>query len=154
MKIRILAAGTRMPEWVNAGVADYLRRCQPEFRVAVEEIALGHRGAGDSRAVSEEGKRMLTRIRDDDYVVALEVSGRSLSTGQLAAWFEERMRGGSDLVLLIGGPDGLAQECRRRANLQWSLSTLTLPHGLVRVVVAEQLYRVATILRGHPYHRA
>jgi len=154
MKVRILAAGTRMPEWVNAGVADYLRRCQPDFRIQVEEIALGNRTGGDGRAVSEEGKRMLTRIRDDDYVVALEVGGRSMTTEQLAAWFKDRMHEGGDLVLLIGGPDGLAPECRRRANLQWSLSALTLPHGLVRVVVAEQLYRASTLLKGHPYHRA
>jgi 23S rRNA (pseudouridine1915-N3)-methyltransferase len=97
---------------------------------------------------------MLAALGKDDYVVALEIGGKSMSTGQLSAWLAERMQHGRPLALLIGGPDGLAPQCRERADLDWSLSPLTLPHALVRIVVAEQLYRALSLLAGHPYHRA
>jgi 23S rRNA (pseudouridine1915-N3)-methyltransferase len=97
---------------------------------------------------------MLNALTRDDYVVALDVEAKSMTTLQLSAWLRERMREGRPLALLIGGPDGLAGDCLARANQRWSLSPLTLPHGLVRVVVAEQLYRAMTILAGHPYHRS
>lgn len=97
---------------------------------------------------------MLAGISSKDYVVALEVAGASMSTEKLSAWFAERLREGRPLALLIGGPDGLAPECLKRADQSWSLSPLTLPHALVRVVVAEQIYRAMSLLGGHPYHRA
>lgn len=97
---------------------------------------------------------MLAALRQDDYVVALEIAGKSMSTEQLSAWLAERLREGRPLALLIGGPDGLSPQCRARADLGWSLSPLTLPHALVRVVVAEQIYRATSLLAGHPYHRA
>lgn len=156
MRIRLLAAGTRVPGWVESGVADYVRRLGPEMRLHVEEIPLGKRtvAADSARAVEEEGRRMMIAIHPDEYVVALEVSGRSFSTDELAKWLGQRLQEGRDLALLIGGPDGLAAECRKRSNLHWSVSPLTLPHALVRVVVVEQLYRALSILKGHPYHRA
>ncbi len=97
---------------------------------------------------------MLAAIGRDDYVVALEIAGKSMSTEQLSAWLAERLRDAKPLALLIGGPDGLAQGCRDRADQTWSLSALTLPHALVRVIVAEQIYRAMSFLAGHPYHRA
>ncbi len=97
---------------------------------------------------------MLAALGKDDYVVALEIGGKSMSTEQVSAWLAERMQHGRPLALLIGGPDGLAPQCRERADQGWSLSPLTLPHALVRVVVAEQLYRALSLLAGHPYHRA
>ena len=96
---------------------------------------------------------MLAAIGPKDYVVALEVEARSMSTEALSTWFAERLRAARPLALLIGGPDGLSPECRERADQSWSLSPLTLPHALVRVVVAEQIYRAMSLLAGHPYHR-
>jgi 23S rRNA (pseudouridine1915-N3)-methyltransferase len=97
---------------------------------------------------------MLAALKPDDYVVALEISAQTMSTEQLGAWLAGRLRDGRSLALLIGGPDGLSPQCRARADQSWSLSPLTLPHGLVRVVVAEQIYRAMSLLAGHPYHRA
>ncbi len=154
MLIRLLAAGTRMPQWVTAGVDEYRRRFGPQLQFEVKEIPLGPRGSGDtSRAVMAEGKRMLAALKPDSFVVALDVRGKSLGTEQVAQWLQQRMQSGQDLALLIGGPDGLASECLQRSDYRWSLSPLTLPHTLVRIVVAEQLYRAQSILAGHPYHR-
>jgi 23S rRNA (pseudouridine1915-N3)-methyltransferase len=143
-----------MPGWVDAGIADFVRRLGPEFRLEIEELALARRSSGDeARAIDDEGRRMLIAIHPDEYVVALEIRGKSFSSEELARWLGQRLQDGRDVALLIGGPDGLAAECRRRSDLQWSLSPLTLPHALVRVVVVEQLYRAMSILKGHPYHR-
>jgi 23S rRNA (pseudouridine1915-N3)-methyltransferase len=122
----------------------------------LQEIAVASRRAGEDpkRAVHREGADMLALIGKEDYVVALEVGAKMLSTEQLSAWLQERLRAARPLALLIGGPDGLAPECRERADHSWSLSPLTLPHGLVRVVVAEQIYRAMSLSAGHPYHRA
>ena len=97
---------------------------------------------------------MLAALGRDDYVVTLEIGAKTMSTVQLSAWLAERLRDGRPLAILIGGPDGLAVQCRERADQSWSLSPLTLPHALVRVIVAEQLYRAMSLLAGHPYHRA
>lgn len=155
MLIRVLAAGTRMPPWVDAGVKDYVRRLGPEVRLKLEELALGKRSANDdgARAVTDEGRRMLAAIEDDDYVVALEVKGKAFATAELSRWIGERLSDGRGVVILIGGPDGLADACIKRANLRLSVSALTLPHALVRVVLVEQLYRALSILKNHPYHR-
>lgn len=156
MLIRLLAAGTRMPDWVDTGVAEYSKRFGPQLRFEIKEIPLGQRGLGSDpvRAVHEEGRRMLSALKSDTFVVALDVKGKSMSTEQLAKWLGVRMQSGQDLALLIGGPEGLAPECLDRSDFRWSLSALTLPHALVRVVVAEQLYRALSILKNHPYHRA
>ena len=155
MLIRVLAVGTRMPPWVDAGVKDYVRRFGPEVRLRIEELVLGKRSANDdgARAVADEGRRMLAAIEDDDYVVALEVKGKALATAELSRWLGERLSDGRGVVILIGGPDGLADACIKRANLRLSVSALTLPHALVRVVLVEQLYRALSILKNHPYHR-
>lgn len=97
---------------------------------------------------------MLARVGTRDYAVALDERGSSFDSTGLAGWLRGRMAEGRDLALLIGGPDGLSPACRERADFAWSLSRLTLPHGLVRVLVAEQLYRALGLIRGHPYHRA
>ena len=156
MRIHLLAAGTRQPAWINAGYDDYARRLPAECRLQLREIPLSAaRKRGDvPRAVSDEGHKMLAALPKRASVVALEVGGRRFSSAALAGQLERWLQGGRDVALLIGGPDGLATDCLKRAELKWSLSPLTLPHGLVRVVVAEQLYRAWTILKGHPYHRA
>lgn len=156
MRCRLLAAGTRLPEWVNTGFREYQKRLRAPLVLELEEIPVATRRAGENpeRAVAREGQGMLAAISSKDHVVALEVAGTSMSTEMLSTWFAERLRLGRPLVLLIGGPDGLAPECLKRADQSWSLSPLTLPHALVRVVVAEQIYRAMSLLGGHPYHRA
>jgi 23S rRNA (pseudouridine1915-N3)-methyltransferase len=143
MRIRLIAAGTRLPAWMDAGVAEYARRFGRGLRFELIEIPL-----------ARAAERMRAALRDTDYVVALEVGGRPLTTPALAKWLAARMAGGRDLALLVGGPDGLDAELSAQADFRWSLSPLTWPHGLVRVMVAEQLYRAHSLLLGHPYHRA
>ena len=155
MLMRLIAAGTRMPGWVDAGVADYAGRLHGDYRLELVEIPLGTRGGGDVRkAVEAEGARMLAAAGERSSLVALQVAGRALSTGQLARWLEDRARTGEPLAFCIGGPDGLAAGVDSRAQLRWSLSPLTLPHGLARIVVAEALYRAVSVIKGQPYHRA
>ena len=156
MKCRLIAAGTRLPGWVNEGFHEYQRRLRPPLRLELVEIPVAARRAGEDsrRAVAREAERMLAQLAREDYVVALEVTAKSMTTERLSAWLAERLRAAQPLALLIGGPDGLADSCRARADQSWSLSPLTLPHGLVRVVLAEQIYRAMSMLDGHPYHRA
>lgn len=145
-----------MPAWVATGYADYARRLPPECRLQLVEIAPGKRSKSQSieRLKTGEGHRLLAAIPPRAGVIALDVTGQSWSTATLAARMRGWLQGGRDIALLVGGPDGLAAECLERAELHWSLSALTLPHALVRVLVAEQLYRASTLLSGHPYHRS
>ncbi len=156
MKCKLIAAGTRLPDWVNQGFREYQKRLRAPLKLDLTEIPVATRRAGENpqRAMMREGESMLAALGREDYVVALEVSGKAMSTEQVSAWLAERLRNARPLALLIGGPDGLAQDCRARAQYSWSLSPLTLPHALVRVVLAEQLYRAMSLLAGHPYHRA
>ncbi len=154
MLMRLLAAGTRMPAWVDAGVRDYAERLRGDYRLELVEVELGRRATGDARrAIEAEGERMLAAAGPRAALVALQVGGLALSTEQLARWLEERARLGEPLAFCIGGPDGLAPAVDQRACLRWSLSALTLPHGLARVVVAEALYRAVSVIKGLPYHR-
>ncbi len=155
MQIRLIAVGTRMPAWVQQGFEEYAKRLPRECGLQLVEIPLGKRGknADVQRAIEEEGQRMLAALPRDCRVIALEVNGKDWSTEQLAGELESWLGAGQDVALLVGGPDGLAESCRQRAVQTWSLSSLTLPHPLVRVVLAEQLYRAWTLYKGHPYHR-
>ena len=153
--MRIVAAGTRMPHWVDAGSRDYAGRLRGDYRLELVEVALGARGRGDpAKAVAEEGARMLAAAGERAHLVALQVGGRALDTASLAAWLGERAQSGEPIAFCIGGPDGLAPAVDARARFRWSLSPLTLPHGLARVVVAEALYRAVSVIKGLPYHRA
>jgi 23S rRNA (pseudouridine1915-N3)-methyltransferase len=156
VRVRVVAAGTRLPAWIDAGVNEYARRMPPESPLELTEIAVGRRGGqgAAARAVRAEGERMVAALAPGNWVVALDVTGRALDTPGFARWFAGRLNDGRDLAFLIGGPDGLAPECVRRANERLSLSPLTFPHGLVRIVLAEQLYRASSVLKSHPYHRA
>jgi 23S rRNA (pseudouridine1915-N3)-methyltransferase len=155
MRVRLMAVGTRAPEWVRTACEDYITRLGSHLKVSMTEIALGPRSgsARPARAVAQEGERVLAALRSDDYVVALDERGTEFTTRELAAWLKARMQEGVDLAFVIGGPDGLSPEVVSRARLRWSLSRLTLPHALVRVVLAEQLYRAMSLIAGHPYHR-
>jgi 23S rRNA (pseudouridine1915-N3)-methyltransferase len=155
MRIHLIAVGNRMPAWVNEGYREYAQRLPPECALHLQEIAPGRRGKGADleRIRSDEGARMLAALPRAVHVVALDVAGSSWSTEALSRQLAHWLQGGRDLALLVGGPEGLSEECRSRADQSWSLSPLTLPHPLVRVVVAEQLYRAWSVLQGHPYHR-
>jgi 23S rRNA (pseudouridine1915-N3)-methyltransferase len=156
VRCRVIAAGTRLPEWVNQGFHEYQKRLRTPLVLDLVEIPVAARRAGENpqRSIAREGEQMLAALGREDYVVALEVDAKSMTTEQLSVWLSERLREARPLALFIGGPDGLSDACRVRANQSWSLSPLTLPHGLVRVVLAEQIYRAMSMLAGHPYHRA
>jgi 23S rRNA (pseudouridine1915-N3)-methyltransferase len=155
MLLRLIAAGTKLPQWMNDGVNDYAARLKGEYKLELVEIPLGQRSGGDvARAMAKEGERMLAALSAKPYVVALQVTGKALSTEHLAKFLEARSHDGRDVAFCIGGPEGLAPEVDARADFRWSLSQLTLPHGLARVVVAEALYRAVSVIKGLPYHRA
>ncbi len=155
MRLRLVAVGTRMPEWIDTGFTDYAKRIAGVLKFSLEQIEPARRRAGvpAARAIAQEGERLLAAVRAADFVVALDERGREWSTRELADWLAQRMEEGRDVALLVGGADGLSPAVRARADQIWSLSRLTLPHALVRVLVAEQIYRAQTLLRNHPYHR-
>src|SRR5580704_406965 len=144
-----------MPAWVKSACDDYLTRLQASLNVAIVPVAPGTRSASaePARAIGAEGQRLLQALRPSEFVAALDERGTELSTRELAAWLRQRMHAGADLAFLIGGADGLASQVLERADFRWSLSRLTLPHAMVRVLLAEQLYRAHSILTNHPYHR-
>jgi len=155
MKTRLISVGERMPAWVADGFAEYRKRLSRELPLDLVEIELGQRGKGRDaqRAIADEGAAVLAALPRDAHVVALDGRGKPWSSEQLAAQLAGWRMSGRDLAILIGGPDGHAPEVLARANQAWSLGPLTLPHMLVRLVVAEQLYRAVSIHAGHPYHR-
>jgi len=134
-----------MPEWVTTAYEDYTRRMRKDMRVDLEVVPVG-------KSQLEEEASLLRRI-GDDYLVALDEHGKSLTTLQLAKWLGERQQDGRNLTFVIGGPDGHGAGVLAKANLRWSLSPLTFPHAMVRVILAEQLYRAHSVLQNHPYHR-
>ncbi len=144
MRIKLVAVGKRMPRWTADAYREFATRMPPELRVDLVEIPTGKR---------DEVERILAQIPADAHAVALDERGSAWTTRELAAQLTVWRDSGRPLALIIGGPDGHAAEVRARAAQAWSLSNLTLPHMLARVVVAEQLYRAWTILNGHPYHR-
>jgi 23S rRNA (pseudouridine1915-N3)-methyltransferase len=155
LRLLVVAAGTKLPDWVNTGFEEYAGRLTRDYRLDLKEIALGHRASGPAtQAIAKEGEKMLAAIPPGAYVVAMQVGGRNLSSEQLAQFLQTRSQEGRDIVFCIGGPEGLAPDVDARADFKWSLSGLTLPHALARVVLAEALYRAVTIIKGHPYHRA
>jgi 23S rRNA (pseudouridine1915-N3)-methyltransferase len=155
MRLRLIAVGSRMPKWVREAYDDYITRLSSGLKVSLTEIEPGPRSAGRSaqKAIETEGQRLLAALRKDEYVVALDERGSEMTTRELAAWLGARMQEGRDLAFLIGGPDGFAPEVLARSDFKWALSRLTFPHALVRVVLAEQLYRAHGVLTNHPYHR-
>lgn len=155
MKMRVVAVGNRMPGWVDAAFADYARRMPRRARIELVEIRPEPRRATSSVAqmLASESKRIRAALPARCRRVALDERGRTLTTAELADHLESWLAGGEDLGFLIGGPDGLDPELKRSAALTMRLSSFTLPHGLARVVLSEQLYRALSILDHHPYHR-
>ncbi|MDL0430670.1 23S rRNA (pseudouridine(1915)-N(3))-methyltransferase RlmH [Marinobacter sp. TBZ242] len=156
MRLRLVCVGQKMPEWVSQGYNEYARRMPPELAIELVEIPMAHRGKNPDipRLMQREGEAILSALGPRDRVIALEVGGRNWSTEKLAGQLENWQQDGRDVSFLVGGPDGLAEFCRSRADQLWSLSALTLPHPLVRILLAEQLYRAWSVTRNHPYHRA
>ena len=155
MQIHLIAIGQRMPAWVNQGVDEFVKRMPPECRIQVVEIPASKRTkASDlNRLMHQEGEKMLAAIPKGAQVVAMDVKGKSWSTEELSQQLDGWLQGGRNVAMLIGGPEGLAPACLEKADLHLSLSKMTLPHPLVRIMLAEQLYRAVSILKHHPYHK-
>ena len=155
MQVRLLTVGQKMPAWVEQGYQEYAKRFPHDFKLELVEVAAEKRGknADIARITEKEGKALLEQIQTSDWVVALDVKGKAFSTPQLAQQIERWQQHYPNVVLLVGGPEGLSEQCLARANQKWSLSALTFPHPLVRVIIAESLYRAWSVTVNHPYHR-
>jgi 23S rRNA (pseudouridine1915-N3)-methyltransferase len=155
MRIRVLAVGSRMPDWVRETFSDYALRLRSSLKLTLLEIPAGPRAAhrGAQAALRIEAKRLLVALRPKEFVVALDEKGDEFTTRQFASWVDARRHASRDVAFLIGGPDGFDSEVLARADFKLSLSRLTLPHAFVRVLIAEQLYRAQSLLENHPYHR-
>jgi 23S rRNA (pseudouridine1915-N3)-methyltransferase len=155
MKIQLIAVGTKMPDWVEKGYQEYARRFPANLSLELLEINAGKRGknADIKRILKKEGELTLAAIPKGNKIVTLEVTGKPWSTPQLAEQIKQWQLDARNISLLIGGPEGLSPECIAKSEQKWSLSALTLPHPIVRVIVAESLYRAYTLTINHPYHR-
>ncbi|MEM6160040.1 23S rRNA (pseudouridine(1915)-N(3))-methyltransferase RlmH [Erwinia sp. P6884] len=155
MKLQLVAVGTKMPDWVQTGFMEYLRRFPKDMPFELTEVPAGKRGknADIKRILEKEGELMLGAVGKGNRIVTLDIPGHPWETPQLATQLERWKQDGRDVSLLIGGPEGLSPACKAAAEQSWSLSALTLPHPLVRVLVAESLYRAWSITANHPYHR-
>lgn len=155
MRIKLIAVGTKMPSWVTDGFQDYAKRLPKDFALELVEIPMAPRSKNSdiAKAIRKEGDMMLEAIPASDKVIALEVLGKAWSTEQLMNQAQDWRMDGCNISLLVGGPDGLDPRCSQKADQQWSLSALTLPHPLVRIILAEQIYRAWTLMNNHPYHR-
>jgi len=144
-----------MPAWVIQGYEEYARRMPAECSLNLIEIPAGKRGKGAdlSRIMRQEGEQVIAAMPKGAKVIAVDVKGRAWSTEQLAEQMDGWRHDGRDVALLVGGPEGLAPQCLELAEQRWSLSNMTLPHPVVRIVIAEQIYRAWSILINHPYHR-
>lgn len=153
MKLRVISVGTKCPEWIRQGFDEYAKRMPKEMPLSLTEIAAPKHHQDSSKVNELEAKKILEKIHSTDWVVALDETGRHLSSPALASELERWRELGKDVVFVIGGANGLASQVRERANQQLSLSALTFPHYVVRVLIAETLYRAWSISIGHPYHR-
>lgn len=155
MKIQLVAVGTKMPSWVETGFKEYQRRFPKDCLLELIEIPAGKRGknADINRILQQEGTKMLSSIPEGNRIVTLEVNGKPWDTHQLAEQLKKWQMDGRNVSLLVGGPEGLAEDCIKKSEQKWSLSPLTLPHPMVRVILAESLYRAWSLNNNHPYHR-
>ena len=156
MNIYLIAVGTKMPEWVNQGYQEYAHRLPAKCSLILKEITAEKRmkNSNIDAITNKDCEKIKAAIPNNCRIVALDVKGQSWSTEKLATRMEDWMMSGQDVAMIIGGPDGLSRELLQMAQEKWSLSALTFPHPLVRVVLAEQIYRAFTVTENHPYHRA
>lgn len=155
MRIRLLTVTHKSPAWIKEGYEEYAKRLPASCALELIEIPAEKRGTNaDLKRIAErEGSKMLASIKPNHYVIALDVNGQSWSTEQLSQQLSNWLQQGQNIDLLVGGPEGLSPACQQRANNKWSLSPLTFPHLIVRLIVAEQIYRAWSVLQKHPYHR-
>ena len=155
MHIRLIAVGDRQPGWVDDAFNIYTARFPREWQFQIDQIATARRSKNNKsqQAMDAECTQILARVRKTEQVILLDERGKQFRSQQLAGKLGDWQSDGRDLCFIIGGPDGVAAACRERADSSWSLSELTLPHGLARVLFAEQLYRAWSMQTGHPYHR-
>lgn len=155
MKLHLIAVGHKMPAWINTGYDDYARRMPPDLPLLLSEVKPGHRVAGEdgARARQLEADRILAVLPNGSVPVVLDERGTQVTTRELAGWLQIWMAEGVSPAFVIGGADGLDDRVKERAGKLMSLSKLTLPHAMARVMLAEQLYRAVCIIKGHPYHR-
>jgi len=154
MKLNIISVGHKMPSWVDSACAEYIKRMPRELSVQLVEIKPDKRAAGkNSEVVQEAEAKRILEVVGKDYLIALDERGQEVTTLQLAERMVAWLGNGRDVSLIIGGADGLHSSIKQKADWLWSLSRLTLPHGMVRVLLSEQLYRAHSVIQNHPYHR-
>jgi 23S rRNA (pseudouridine1915-N3)-methyltransferase len=155
VQIKLIAVGTKMPDWVTTGFNEYQKRLLPDIQLHLQEIGAlkRHKNTPTQLAIDTESTALMNTIKPDSYTIALDSRGKQWSSEALALQLQTWKEKSQIINILIGGPDGMNPACLKQARQTWSLSTLTLPHPLVRIIVAEQLYRAASILKNHPYHR-
>ena len=155
MRIRLIAIGDRQPSWVDVAFREYASRLPRQWQFRLDAIACPKRprGSDEHAARRTEGRKILDKLKSTDFAVLLDERGKQPTSHQFAESLDNWHNLGRNIIFVIGGPDGVSAEVRKRANLIWSLSRLTLPHGLARIVFIEQLYRAWSICTGHPYHR-
>jgi 23S rRNA (pseudouridine1915-N3)-methyltransferase len=156
MKIELLAIGDKMPKWIQTGYEEYAHRLPADSTLQLKQLRAVSRGKNPSIAkiIAEEEKRIISALPNSAHIVVLDVLGKQWSTSELANQMRYWRELGKPIALIVGGADGLSDNLMNQSAQQWSLSKLTLPHYLVRIVIAEQIYRAWSILSGHPYHRA
>lgn len=155
MQIKVFTVGKRMPDWIEMGTTEYSKRFPPELAINIQEITPGkrHKGASKEKVMREEAERILERLPKNHTVIALDEHGKQHDTLSLSKQLQTWMQEGQNISFVLGGADGLDQSVLDKADGSWSLSSFTLPHGLARVVLVEQLYRAWSLLKNHPYHR-
>jgi 23S rRNA (pseudouridine1915-N3)-methyltransferase len=155
MQITIVAVGIRLPSWINQGVNEYIKRFPPEVNLQLCELnpVKRNKSATREKILSQEAERIITAIPKGNYIIVLDEHGKTQRTTVLAKHMDSWMREGKNIALVIGGADGIHEDIKKKANEVWSLSDYTLPHGLARVLLTEQLYRAWTVIKKHPYHR-
>jgi 23S rRNA (pseudouridine1915-N3)-methyltransferase len=155
LQLRLITVSNKAPSWINEGFQEYAKRLSSVLSFDILEIPVEKRGNQKNMQplIEKEGEKILAAIKPQHTVIALDVKGKMWSTEELASRLKNWQLEGKNIDFIVGGPDGLSAECLKRAQIQWSLSPLTLPHLLVRIVIAEQIYRAWSILQGHPYHK-
>lgn len=153
MHVRLIAVGDRQPSWVDSAFSEYAARLPRQWRFRVDAIKAAPRGGNGDAAKNEEGEKILSRLKSNEYAVLLDERGSQFTSRALSEQLADWLQSGVDLTFIIGGPDGVSGEVVSRADATWALSDLTLPHGLARVLFVEQIYRAWTLTTGHPYHR-
>lgn len=155
LNIELLAAGTKPPAWIASGITEYQKRLPRDWSFTIKDIPVSkrHKGEPVGKAIEAEGQRMLSAITPGSMVVSMDRNGKNWSTQELAAQMQDWQIDMGKVQFLIGGPDGLSKDCLDQSHRSWSLSRLTFPHFMVRLLLAEQIYRAWSVINNHPYHK-